>query len=81
MLIQEELDTAVIKYITYMKDEQVKTTSEFEKMFTKMHKQLSGKLFNISGFHSFFSGCCYEVVVFLFAEVVDCIIFSSEATL
>jgi len=39
---QEELDTAVIKYITYMKDEQVKTTSEFEKMFTKMHKQLSG---------------------------------------
>lgn len=39
---QEELDTAVIKYITYMKDEEVKTTSEFEKMFTKMHKQLSG---------------------------------------
>ena len=29
-----------------MRDEEIKNISEFEKMFTKMHKQLSGKLFN-----------------------------------
>jgi len=38
---QEDFNAAVIKYIDHKKKE-VKTQSEFETMFTKMHKQLSG---------------------------------------
>jgi hypothetical protein len=38
---QEDFNAAVIKYIEHKKEE-VKTQSEFETMFTKMHKQLSG---------------------------------------
>ena len=38
---QEDFNAAVIKFIDHKKEE-VKTQSEFETMFTKMHKQLSG---------------------------------------